>query len=314
MAGKGAFLGHNALLGDGSYVENRPSKWRQTWDILSPYVTKPAMAVKNLMDTPLETLLYDTGPKGRAAAENAFDVAGTFAAGSSVVPKPRNALNMGIRAYHVSPYDFDQFDPARSFRKASFFARTPQEAAKGASAGAGDWYGTRPSGDKTYEVDIGEGSIAGLDLTPSEKIWWQSLPDQIETEEGINQVQKTLPRNFDAWWRVYDEVNNGDDTFRYVKRQVPSLSYEEAAKSGRNVYGSQFPHYGGYEPTIADKVKAQGMKGYAIQDEAGLSLAIVDPYIVEILRKYGMTGLLPAGVGGAALFSQGAPAQAQDNQ
>lgn len=82
--------------GDGTYVENRPSKWAQTWGIVGPYAMAPINAWKGLMDADLDTLLYDTGPRGRQAVENAFDVAGTVTGGSSVVPKPRNAVMMGF--------------------------------------------------------------------------------------------------------------------------------------------------------------------------------------------------------------------------
>jgi hypothetical protein len=81
--------------GDGSYVTNRPSKWQQTWDIFSPYVTAPARAVKGLMDADLDTLLYDTGLKAQEAVENSFDVAGIMGGASSVVPKPPNSVTMG---------------------------------------------------------------------------------------------------------------------------------------------------------------------------------------------------------------------------
>jgi len=71
-----------------------PSKWEQTKDILAPYVTGPWNAMTGLMSADLNTLLYDTGPKGREAVETSFDLAGNRAGGSSVVPKPNNAIGM----------------------------------------------------------------------------------------------------------------------------------------------------------------------------------------------------------------------------
>jgi len=91
------------MKGDGTWVENRPSKWQQTWDILSPYITGPAYAVKGLMDTPAETLLYDTGPAAQRAVENSFNAAGLATAGSAVAPKPRNALMMGFDGQPMNP-------------------------------------------------------------------------------------------------------------------------------------------------------------------------------------------------------------------
>jgi hypothetical protein len=78
--------------------DDGPSKWAQTWEILSPYVTGPANAVKGLMDADLNTLLYDTGPAGRQAVENAFDAAGFATAGSAVASRPSNSLGAGGRS------------------------------------------------------------------------------------------------------------------------------------------------------------------------------------------------------------------------
>jgi len=86
----------DVMQGDGTFVETRPSKWQQTWDIVGPYVTAPVDAWKGLMDADLGTLLYDTGPRGRQAVENAFNVAGTVTGGSSVVPKQAGAVTMGV--------------------------------------------------------------------------------------------------------------------------------------------------------------------------------------------------------------------------
>lgn len=202
----------------------------------------------------------------------------------------KHGLVKPIRAYHNSPYDFEQFDPSKSHRGASFFAQTPDTAKAGASAGAGDAYGTRGGTGKNlmYEVEIQPGRIEGLDLTPSEQDWFKSLPDTA-TEDQIGDIQKSLKgTNFDYWWRLYDEKPNGDGTFTYVKTAMPSVSYEDAAKTNRDVYGRQFAHYGTQtsERDIAEKAKARGMAGYAIQDEAGLSLAVADPRIVKILQKH----------------------------
>jgi hypothetical protein len=71
-----------------------PSKWEQTKDILAPYVTEPWNAMTGLMSADLDTLLYDTGPKGREAVENSFNLAGNLAGASSVVPKPDNAIGI----------------------------------------------------------------------------------------------------------------------------------------------------------------------------------------------------------------------------
>jgi hypothetical protein len=122
------------MKGDGSYVENRPSKWAQTWGILEPYVMGPANAWKGLMDADLETLLYDKGPAAQRAVENSFDVGGTLTGASSVASKPDNALNMGFRVFHGSPHDFppvrliEMPDGQRLYQNMGELADTPQGA------------------------------------------------------------------------------------------------------------------------------------------------------------------------------------------
>lgn len=89
--------------GDGTWVENRPSKAQQLWGVAEPYVTGPWNALKGLMDADLNTLLYDTGPAAQQAVENSFNVAGTVAGGSSIAPKPRGAVMMGFDGQPINP-------------------------------------------------------------------------------------------------------------------------------------------------------------------------------------------------------------------
>lgn len=89
--------------GDGTYVENRPSRGQLLWGILEPYVMGPVNAWQGLRDADLNTLLYDTGPRAQQAVENSFNVSGTVAGGSSVVPKPGNAVMMGFDGPPINP-------------------------------------------------------------------------------------------------------------------------------------------------------------------------------------------------------------------
>jgi hypothetical protein len=99
---------HPAFLGDGSVVENYrpgPSRWDRVkqalWDT---NLNAPIRGAYNLMNTPLETLLgYGSEAEQEAAVANSFDAASGLAITSSVVPKPQNSINMGIRLWHGSP-------------------------------------------------------------------------------------------------------------------------------------------------------------------------------------------------------------------
>lgn len=121
--------------GDGTYVENRPSKMAQTWDIVRPYITGPVDGFWNLMESPAAS----GGPITPEDAANAFMAAGGAMAGGALAPKPKNALNMGIRVYHSSPYDFDKFDlshmgkgeGAQVYTKGHYFAESPAVSGQG---------------------------------------------------------------------------------------------------------------------------------------------------------------------------------------
>jgi hypothetical protein len=55
----------------------------------------PIRGFYNLMNTPYETLVGDTGAKGRKAVEDSLDAASGITVGSAMVPKPRGAITMG---------------------------------------------------------------------------------------------------------------------------------------------------------------------------------------------------------------------------
>lgn len=96
----------NVYAGDGTWVENRPSKWQQIRNILSPYVTEPVNAMQRLWNDP--AVVYGFQPTEQTVADSLM-LSGLVSGGSAFAPKPRNAMTMGVRAYHGSPHDFDRF-------------------------------------------------------------------------------------------------------------------------------------------------------------------------------------------------------------
>ena len=100
----------DVLAGDGTWVENRPSKWQQIRNILSPYVTAPINAMERLVNSP--AIQYGYAPTEQDVADS-FALAGLVTGGSAFAPKPQNAMTMGIRAYHGSPHDFPEFSTAK---------------------------------------------------------------------------------------------------------------------------------------------------------------------------------------------------------
>jgi hypothetical protein len=100
----------DVLAGDGTWVENRPTKWQQIRNILSPYVTAPINAMERLVNSP--AIQYGFAPTEQDVADS-FALSGLVTGGSAFAPKPQNAMTMGIRAYHGSPHSFDKFSTSK---------------------------------------------------------------------------------------------------------------------------------------------------------------------------------------------------------
>ena len=268
-----------------------PSKWEQTAAILNEY--NPVPAFWRLMNS-------EMAQGGEITDQNIADgltVGGTVMGASSVVPKPSNALNMGIKAYHVSPNDFTEFKPSE-FRGSSFFSPTERGAKSGAYAARAEMAmetatDLPPVNWRTYEVQIDPNGIAGLSLTPNEKTWFTGLPEKVVGDDALTSVLGDVPHGL-YWDDVYDYKPLSDTVFEYTKKdKPPSLSYEEAVKTGRDVYHRQHSHYNNGatdEKAAARNTAKNGMGGYLVHDEGGLSIAVVDPKIISIVRKYGIAG------------------------
>ena len=99
------FLGNSTLLG-----EPKPINWKGVGQALWDANLNPLRGPYELMNTPADTLLYDTGPAAEKAAGDTFFTAMGLTGGSALAPKPSNALTMGIKAYHGSPHSFDKFE------------------------------------------------------------------------------------------------------------------------------------------------------------------------------------------------------------
>jgi hypothetical protein len=203
------------------------------------------------------------------------------------------AVKKGIRAYHATDKAFDKFDPG--WRGAAFFASTPERAKTGATAGAQDLhhlYAPTPGEGRgplnVMEVMLPADKIDGLHYTPSEVEWFNALPDRA-TSDNIDDVLKDMPSPIDPylWQTIYDERQLPDGTFEYIKKSLPQISYEDAYTKGRDVYGRQFAHYSDQtgEGKVAERVRNRGMGGYLVNDEAGLSIGVIDPSLIEVLGR-----------------------------
>lgn len=186
------------------------------------------------------------------------------------------ARDMGfdLPAYHATAADFDEF--RLGYRGASFFADSPDAAEAGASGGGMDWYGTRGAADRIIPVMLRSQHIAGLNLTPAEKAWWQSLPETTADEAFIESL-KYPSHNITYWWQAFDETPNADGTFTYTRKPMPSKKLDDVRRTGENVYGSTYLGTYEGEQGAARLANEAGMDGFILSDEAGVSIGIADP-------------------------------------
>lgn len=215
------------------------------------------------------------------------------------------APKAAVRAYHVSPHDFDVFKPSE-FRGSTFFSSTPERAKRGAEAGRNEMVMETatelPSVNwRTYEVEVDPSRIKGLSLTPSESKWFEGLPEKIVGDDALAEATRGIPPGM-YWDDFYDEAPITEGVYEYTKKaSPPSMSYENAINKNRDIYRQQWPHYAGSatdEKASASRLSEQGMGGYLVQDEGGLSFAINDPSVVKILRKYADGGRIAKDNGG----------------
>jgi len=151
-----------------------PGKWEKLKQVLwESNLNAPVRGVYNLMNTPYDVLMGGQSPEFDQAVADSFDAAGGISVGSAVAPKPSNALNMGIKAYHGSPHSFDKFsmdkigtgEGAQAYGHGLYFAENENIAASYRDSLSP---GTKYKGGSRYQVQDGtaEGSAvnAVMDL------------------------------------------------------------------------------------------------------------------------------------------------------
>lgn len=169
------------MKGDGTWVENRPSKGQLLWGIAEPYVMGPWNAWKGLMDADLDTLLYDTGPAGRQAVENSFDAAGSVVGGGSVVPKPNNSVGMAMTRGSFPGNKLPSVDAlAKAQSKGKFVyhsgvADDVPSMQYGVEPQVGPWVREVYEGEIGDEMDIDEMIENATPLA-----WWSKAPDWVK--------------------------------------------------------------------------------------------------------------------------------------
>jgi hypothetical protein len=250
-----------------------PSKMQQTLAILNEY--NPLPAFERLLKSPMAL----GGPISEQDIADGLMVSGAVTGGSAAAPKPRNALNMGIRAYHGTyADDLDHFDSSllgqqfdnKASRAAHWFSTNPDDAA---------FYGPN-----VYEVEL-DGQYK--DLSSMEEMAKQARKRLVEIAE----------RNFgktsgDVANKVVDYVDSTHAPHFYTDVTAAHISKAKRA---------------GY-----DGVRLKG--GETVQDisDPGDNYAVFNPELVKIVRKLGIAGA--SAMLGYNILEGMDPAQAEELQ
>jgi hypothetical protein len=182
------------------------------------------------------------------------------------------AMGFDTPMYHATGADISEFIPSE-YRKASFFASTPESATAGRRGGLADRTATGKA-ENIMPVMIRSERIVGLNFTPKEKEVLSEYQGLLSESQVKNAMKKM---NNDRWYEYFDEIKlpNGD----FVYKVKSPTTYKQAKTTGLDVYGSQFSDYvsASHERFASEKAKESGMKGYLQYDEGGLSMAVTDP-------------------------------------
>lgn len=235
------------LLGKQPPLSQIGEKLAKTLDILAPYVTGPFDAFWRLAQSPAAS----GGAFTEQNAEDALIAGGGPIAAGSVVPKPKNALNMGIRAYHGSPHSFDKFEKGRGKTARDIYLTPFKDDAS-------------HYGKNVYEVDV-SGNVG--DFTPDMRGPKEVAQLQSAYEGGLGDYFSS----FDEFLEAFD---SGDMYQRFANQYaqndtIANLLYD--ASGNRRFDAVRIPDagFGG------------GLSESIVTDNTD---------ILSIVRKYGIAG------------------------
>lgn len=225
------------------------------------------------------------------------------------------ALGFDTEAFHATANNFGAFKP-NAYRGAVSVAATPSDAVYGAKAGAAD--GTGSGANIVMPLLMRSEGVQGLRLPANQERFMGTLP-KVASESQVDDLMKSAPKG-SYWGNFFNEVENADGTFSYVRKDAPKVSFQDVQKTKRGADGAAIPNWGD-ELWSANRQKEIGGKGWLQADEAGISASIVDPSILrsrfaafdparinenDLLGRadLGLLGLLAGGSAGAAYLMQ----------
>ena len=309
--------------------------------------TWPARAAKDAyqaMKLPGDVYAGRIDPLSTEGIDKSNALASLLTLGAGAVPKPRGALNMGIKAYHAGPHEFDKFDMS----KIGTGEGTQME-------GRGLYFGEQEDVARFYRESTPKEELARIlraaqpDLRPEQQRRLVEDIAEIVKSEGVAALDEyDPPRGFEnAWNAAVPHVKNRGGLTGHMYEVDIAAEPDQFIDLNRTI-GEQSAairdalHRVGRDPDVAvprvaddmkprdlrailksedgvNKLRAHGVAGIryldgnsAMAGEGSSNYVVFDDSLVKILRKYGLAGLT-AGLGATALGSGDAQAEGAPN-
>jgi len=212
-----------------------------------------------------EMELFDLYQRGATGMDLPMDEASRMA----------RAREMGLdtSAYHAtkSNENFGMFKP--SWRGTNYFAVGPDEAIKGAQAGASD-VGSRGSVQAVMPVTMKSSQVSGLTMGDTVSDFHKELPSRIVGEDALDKAIADTPKGYGLNWDVfYRENRMPDGTYEYIKRPVQQTFGN--AQKGYDLNDMRFAGWNeGSDLSSLRRAQSEGKQGFLVSDEAGISAAM----------------------------------------
>ena len=318
-------------------LDNAPSKWERTKEVLwDSNLAAPIREVYGLLNTPYEVLMGGPSPEFDQAVADSFDAAGGAMVGGSVVPKPSNALAMGIKAYHGSPHSFDKFsidkigtgEGAQAYGHGLYFTDV-EGTARGYRDTLKPGSGTRPEDTASRVLDAHNGDRDAALETLRESIdraFANNAPyEDVQRLMQAKNIINTQPER--ATGSMY-EVDIDADPTSFINYDLPlseqspevqaalkkHYGFTYDSKEQQGWIGGDVVNTSAKSREHAKELNQLGINGVKYLDGVSrkggsetpqYNYVVFDDNLINIIRKYGLAGLL--GSSAAMQAAQGDP-------
>lgn len=220
-------------------------------------------------------------------ANRATDLAGFVSGGGFAAPAERDAVGMGVRAYHGSPHDFDKFDLSKI------------GTGEGAQAyGHGLYFAENPKVAESYKKEyVPNTTLAGRFGFAPAKIPNEANPGKFY-EVNIN----ADPDHFLDWDKPLSEHSPK------VQKALADIWGPMTSENMKNWSGNGFAPR---TPEDVQKLRDAGIPGIRYLDSGSrgaegkptYNYVVFDDKMIDILKKYGLAGLIGAPAAAGAMNS-----------